>query len=350
MFMKRLLAVLFAAVMYVTAAHAGSAEFVRLEGAAVPPPTIDFNFLTMAQKGVMDSRIVCSRGTTATDGLYTDAAGSSYNSYLVDQVRLISGKGVLLEMSKTNRLLNSATPATQTTGSLATGSYILWVVGTGNAAVAAATATGTGFGTATGGSPVRFTITGAGTVTVTVTGSLNRFQLEEGSFATSFIPTAGVIATRGVDRCDMTYATKQAFSFSVTAMMPDATATTVIVRHLVNFNSSDSSRVGIRIQTTTAFPQMQILGGTGATAGGNTGAYVSGQYFTQTVVLTGTNYVQTKSQGSTLFAAATVPSGNTTISFGQTSTSSSTGWGGFISRFRYWPAPMGVNQAIATTR
>ncbi len=114
-----------------------------------------------------------------------------------------------MEPAATNQLLNSdETPATQTTGSLSTGDYVLWVNGAGSAAVTAGTATITGGGTATDGSPDLFTVTGAGTVTVTVTGSLDRFQLEGGSVPTSYIKTEGAIASRAVDTLNYTSAMK----------------------------------------------------------------------------------------------------------------------------------------------
>lgn len=107
--------------------------------------------------------------------------------------------GLLIEEARTNYLLNSLAPATQTTESLGTGTYTLWVAGTGSAEVAANTATMTGAGTATEGSPVTFTVTGAGTLDVTVTGSVSAFQLENGVFPTSLIVTAGAAAARAAD-------------------------------------------------------------------------------------------------------------------------------------------------------
>ena len=330
-----------------TAAQTG---FVDRYGASIPQPVLDFNFMLMAQKGALDSRITCTRSTVATDGLYTDAAGSSYNSYAINQARLVPGKGLLIEGQRTNRALNSTAPANHTTGTIPTGDNIFWVIGTGSATIAAGTAVGTGFGTATAGNPVRINITVAGTVTITVTGSLNRFQLEESSFASSFIVTAGAAVLRQLDRCNTTYATGKNFTFYARAMLPDTTASSAVVRHLVSLNSSDTSRIGIRVQTTTTYPQMQQLGGSGAAAGGDTGSMTSGVYFKQTIVSTGTSYLQTKNSGGTLFGGMVAPTGNTTISFGQTSSTSSTGWFGFIAEFAYWPYALSTSQAISSVR
>lgn len=110
--------------------------------------------------------------------------------------------GLVAEGQRTQYLGVTGTPATQTTASLGTGTYTLWVVGSGSATSSAGTATITGGGAATAGTPNVFTVTGAGTVTVTVAGSLTLFQLENGAFASSYIlnnGAAGSTVTRNAD-------------------------------------------------------------------------------------------------------------------------------------------------------
>jgi hypothetical protein len=127
------------------------------------------------------------------------AAYNAYNTFDSNIARITPVRGLLVEEARTNQLLNSTVPATQTTASLGTGTYTLWVNGDGSATSSAGTATGSGFGAATNGTPNVFTLSGAGTVVVTVAGSLNAFQLEAGTFGTSLIVTAGVTATRAAD-------------------------------------------------------------------------------------------------------------------------------------------------------
>jgi hypothetical protein len=99
---------------------------------------------------------------------------------------------VLNEPVAVQQLLNSDAPATQTTGSLATGDYVLWQNGAGSSDLTAGTATISTTGSATDGSPLTFTVTGAGTVTVTIAGGPpDEFQLEGGSVPTTFILSAG---------------------------------------------------------------------------------------------------------------------------------------------------------------
>lgn len=111
------------------------------------------------------------------------------------------------ERNFTNYLLNSGAPANQTTGSLPTGTYILWLEGTGSVTIAAGTGTATGLGTATAAAPLLVTVTVSGTFNITVTGSVTRFQLEGAAAAAlptwpytkggTYIPTTGATAARG---------------------------------------------------------------------------------------------------------------------------------------------------------
>lgn len=161
-----------------------------------PAPSLDLSFLT----STLDASITWTRANNnATTGTFLDPSGASFSTVLQNIPRIDASNGLLIEPFRTNLLLNSSAPATQTTASLAIGSYSLWVNGSGSATPSAATAIGNGFAAATQGNPSTFNITTAGTVTVTVAGALNRFQLEAGVDATSYVPTTAATVLRQID-------------------------------------------------------------------------------------------------------------------------------------------------------
>lgn len=104
---------------------------------------------------------------------------------------------ILLEPSRTNRLLNSATVATQTITTTAVANTLSFY-GTGTITLSG-TYTGSlvGIGTSNRVS-LTFTPT-AGNLVLTVSGSCTNGQLEIGSYATSYIPTTSSTVTRNAD-------------------------------------------------------------------------------------------------------------------------------------------------------
>jgi hypothetical protein len=92
-----------------------------------------------------------SRASSGTNLLPSSASGFSYSTLGTNVLRITPTLGLLIEEPRTNQLLNSTAPATLTTGSLANGTYTLWVNGSGSATMSAGTATGCGTGTATNG-------------------------------------------------------------------------------------------------------------------------------------------------------------------------------------------------------
>lgn len=172
-------------------------------GWVLPGASIDLNFAAGQYFGCGSPPTDClsiTRASAKTDLVPSAASGFAYSTFGNNVLAITPTLGLLIEEARTNQLLNSTVPATQTTGSLANGTYTLWVNGSGTATMSAGTATGCGTGVASNGTPVNFTTSGAaGTCTVTVAGSLNTFQLELGAFGTSFIVTAGATATRAAD-------------------------------------------------------------------------------------------------------------------------------------------------------
>jgi hypothetical protein len=153
----------------------------------------DLNFQTGVYYGcgntIATECLTPSNTTGGTDLLPSSASGASFNTFAANTLRITPGLGLLVEQAHTNYLANSGAPATQTTPSLGTGTYILWVNGSGSATMSAGTATGCGTSASTQGTKVTVTITVAGTCVVTVAGSLNEFQLENDSTGLSYCPS-----------------------------------------------------------------------------------------------------------------------------------------------------------------
>ena len=206
--MRVLLAILLC--LWAGLADAQSGRKVVLLGGGVPswvlraggvPANADLNFATGQYYGcTLASCLSITRASAKTNLLPSSVSGFAYATFGNNVLAITPGSGLLIEEARTNQLLTSTVPATQTTGSLANGTYTLWVNGSGTATMSAGTATGCGTGVASNGTPVNFTTSGAaGTCTVTVAGSLNAFQIELGAFGTSLIVTAGATATRAAD-------------------------------------------------------------------------------------------------------------------------------------------------------
>ena len=165
-------------------------------------PTLNLDF---ANRKSLDPRITFTRNSVGT---YFDSKGvlqtAQANVARFDHDPVTGESlGLLIEESRTNTLLNSATLSTQTVTTSAT-AYTLSFYGTGSV-VLSGTATGTLVGT--GEYPSRSTLTftaTAGSLTLTVTGTVQYAQLESGSFATSYIPTTSTAVTRQADVASIT--------------------------------------------------------------------------------------------------------------------------------------------------
>jgi len=107
----------------------------------------------------------------------------------------ITPDGIAIWPAATEYLGVTATPATQTTASLGTGTYTLWCEGTGSCIASAGTATISGEAAASEDTPNTFSVTGAGTVTVTVTGSLTTFNLTNTAYQHPYIANTGAAGT-----------------------------------------------------------------------------------------------------------------------------------------------------------
>ena len=160
--------------------------------------TIDFTFTAI--------------GTSFTLHLYLFEAGNTGNYCFFDNVSVkevtrdnvpridYTGGGcphILAEPQRTNIVFPSDVAVTQTRTVTAV-AYALSFYGTGSIVLSgthSATLTGTGVNDRV---DLIFTPT-AGSLVLTVSGTVTNFQLEEGSYATSYIPTSGSTVTRNQD-------------------------------------------------------------------------------------------------------------------------------------------------------
>jgi hypothetical protein len=144
-------------------------------------------------------------GDSLAGATFTRASAATYRDVGNVRQSAISGvardghyiggrRHVLLEQQRTNLLLNSTAPATQTVASMVAGTYTLWVEGTGSCALS-----GGPVGTASAGAPVTFTLGATTSVTFTITGSVTAFQCETGGYVTSLVITTVAAATRATD-------------------------------------------------------------------------------------------------------------------------------------------------------
>lgn len=163
-----------------------------------PNPALVLSFLT----GSLDPRITATGGV---NGTRVNSAGvivaASCPRFDHDSVTLAI-RGILIEPSRENLLLNSLIDGTNLTTqnvTVAASAHTLTFYGTGSIALSGAFV---GTLNGAGAYPSRATLTftpSAGSLTLTVSGTVQFAQLEVGAFSTSFIPTAGTSVVRTED-------------------------------------------------------------------------------------------------------------------------------------------------------
>ena len=200
-----------------------------------------------------------------------DPAGYSYQTFPANTPVIRGDLGLGVFEGRTNFLLNSTAPATQTTGSLANGTYTLWVNGSGSATMSAGTATGCGTAAASNGTPISFTTSGAaGTCIVTVAGSLNAFQLElnPGSVSapTPFIITAGSTQARAADVITLT--TPPTFGSAYSMFAQGAPRGSAAAQYLLTLNDGTANNLA-------AIERASGSNGNGTVAARNAGSTTS---------------------------------------------------------------------------
>lgn len=176
---------------------------LRIDGPGAPALDLDF-----AGTKALPAGVTFARADAATCASYWDGSGVMQTA-AANVARFthdpVTGEslGLLIEESRANLLLNSATLSTQSVTTAAT-AYTLSFYGTGTVTLSGTSTAGPLVGThAKQRVSLTFTPT-AGTLTLTVSGSVTYANLEAGSFATSWISTAGASRTRAADSATMT--------------------------------------------------------------------------------------------------------------------------------------------------
>jgi len=131
-------------------------------------------------------------GNTVSSNVVTEAQGAP-----IPAATLL---GCLPEPASTNYFLNSGAPVTQII-TLAAGTYVTWMTGTGSITTSAGTATASGYGVASSGTPNTIVVTVGGTVVFTVGGTVTTGTVESNVLnkPTSYNPTTSAAVTRAAD-------------------------------------------------------------------------------------------------------------------------------------------------------
>ena len=308
------------------------------------------NYWNVTPGGLTITRTQTNASTT--DLLSSSASGASYQTFAsANTLRVTAGLGLLIEWATTNFLKTSNAPTTQTTGSLAIGSYILWVNGAGSAATTAGTAVGTGFGTATQGTPNTFSVTTAGTVTVTVTGALNAFQLEattNSATGSSLLVTGAAQGSRTADSIVVTAPPVFGTSVSILAKVISYDVVPTNRQSMDIGDGSTANRVGAVTNAGTARPLVSANSVNILVT--SAGAVSNGTAFKIAVAHSSTD------NGASLNGAAAVSNSTagafsavpTIIALGRSNNVSNNQLNGYLSNFAVWLTTRVSNAALAT--
>lgn len=314
-------------------------------------PTLDVSFMTALPAGFS---YACN--TVSTNLLWTAPSGTTITDYAINAPRFLTN-GLLMEGLRSNRLLNSAAPASHTTASTAVGPYTAWVNGTGSMTLAAGTAVGTGFGTATQGNKLNIDISTAGTVVCTISGSLFAIQLEpttagEAYAPSSFIRTTGAAVARG--STVLTSGAPTGFNLAqatyVIEWLPLNSGLTNA--RLIEFVGTVAASDFDRLFYSTATAVRGVTTAGGVAQGNNTsGAVVSTGVVHKAgySVSVGGSIVCVDGGTAVTIAQATRPTDLIALALMVLSTGSFNTYG-YLRRFRYWPRALsGAELQSATT-
>jgi hypothetical protein len=279
-------------------------------------------------------------GSSATFYIPTTTVANGAPRWDYDPVTHVLN-GLRIEEARTNSVLNSATLVTQNVTVTAV-PWTLSFYGTGTVTLSGVSTAGPLTGTgAANRVALAFTPT-AGTLTLTVTGSVTSAQLEVGTFATSYIPTAGAAATRAIEICTMPTAAwfNTAVGSAVTdLMLPQVLSTGSNIEMLGLDQGATTDIIAARqsgasiIFSTNSFVAGVGKGGPGVAAPVLVAGLVSRAGFTYNV---SSAVITVALNGSTVTSSTTtgLPTAISRCTFG---TGRNTPLNGYLRRVRYWP-------------
>jgi len=291
-----------------------------------------------------------TRATTATTvnsaGLIVSVASGVPRSYC--DPTTLQYRGYLAEGARTNLVLNSLIDGTNFSTQSVTVTAVahtLSFYGTGTITLSGASTAGPLVGT--GAYPQRVSLTftpTAGSLTLTVTGSCKFVQLEVGSFASSFIPTAGVAVARNADVLTYPFAGNASATVGSAYAELSTQWTTSGASAAVAFSAADAC---LWCPATVASTTIRILDGvnsgvkTGLTDMSTASRKRASSWGGLTVSVTGDG----ASVGSNTFDGGM---GSTSIGIGNL-TDGSTNWFGTIRNVRIYQTQLSAAQLQAVT-
>lgn len=211
-----------------------------------------------AAGAAIPSGFTFTRATTAWD--------ESLTSYASGVPVINSTRGLYVNNAETNLFLNSTSPVTRTISSLAAGTYVCWITGSGSVAVS-----GGATGTATAASPFSFTLASAANTTFTVSGTVTFVSVSLGTFPRLPIVTSGSSVVRNADSCSATRSAITAGTVAVWFRTAKGLGTAAQVLWTIDDGTTSNSW---RMQRSSvgSVQLVRMSGGTAATIGAGTAA------------------------------------------------------------------------------
>lgn len=280
-------------------------------------------FGTDRYQGSLGSTLAFSRGSAATR---TDAVGA-LDTVAVDVARIdhdpvtFAPQGLLLEAARTNLITDSDTPAGQT-NTVAAVEHILSFYGTGTV-----TLSGVHAGSLVGSAsyPTRSTLVftpSAGSLTLVFSGDVVAPQLEQGSIASSYVPSGSSATQRDNDVADVTLGSWFSASEGTLVFSGSLDHAASNDRIVEIDGGAASTRLSILWNTVLDKPQFQVWdGGVLQVAIAPPGNAISmGEHFRVAIAYAANDFVISLN-GSAMASdtSGTMPSGLTTLRFGRSS-------------------------------